>query len=341
MVAAAAAMTSLFGAMIAYPSTVTSTMRTVVSISQDVGVAILRIDFGSPGQLRRSGIVKGVRIMLKTDNIIRKFIPSVPVLSRNKPLMAVLDVVDRVISFPFPEFRNLPPNRFRIRTGAGNRILFNQPYFSKYGYDLWLHFLNNLITFSDHIVDIGSGCGRFAYAVRDHAAFTGHYTGIDVDLEMVTWCQKHFPADRFTFFHANIFSAVYNPLGNKEPYRLPLQNESVDLVCSQSLFTHLLEGDLANYVAESYRVLRKGKVMAMSCFCIEDLRDANWLGDRWTFKDRIQNAFVENLKYPEAAVAYSRDFLVKIAREAGFVDCEVRAAGRPVFQSVLFCRKQG
>jgi SAM-dependent methyltransferase len=263
----------------------------------------------------------------------------VPVLSRIKPLMTVLDVVDRATSLPFAEFRDLPPNRFRIRVGVGNRILFNQPFFLKYSSDLWLYFLTDLITLSDHIVDIGSGCGRFAYAVRDHSAFTGHYTGIDVDLEMVTWCQQHFPADRFTFVHANIFSAVYNPLGSKDPYRLPLENESADLVCSQSLFTHLLESDLANYIAESYRVLRKGKVMIMSCFCVEDLLDANWLGDRWTFKNRIQNAFVENLNYPEAAVGYSRDFLVKLGRQAGFVDCEVRAVPRPQFQSVFFCRK--
>lgn len=275
--------------------------------------------------------------MREVDRIIRKFTPSVAALSRNKPLMAVLDVLDRGISLPFPEFRNLPPNRFRIRTGVGNRILFNQAGFVTYGYNLWFHVLNNFITFSDYVVDIGSGCGRFAYAVRAHAAFTGHYTGIDVDLEMVTWCQKQFPADRFTFVHANVFNSVYNSLGNKGPYQLPLQDESVDLVCSQSLFTHLLESDLADYVAESFRVLRNGKVMAMSCFCVEDLQDTHLLGGRWTFEHRVQNAFVENQQYPEAAVGYARDFLVKTAREAEFLDCEVH----PGEQSVLIGRKPG
>ncbi len=249
--------------------------------------------------------------------------------------MAVLDVVDRGISLPFSEFRHLPPNRFRMRTGVGNRILFNQAGFVTYGYFLWLHLLKNFITFSDHVVDIGSGCGHLAYAVRDHGAFTGRYTGIDVDLEMVTWCQKHFPVDRFTFVHANLFNGVYNPSGSKEPYRLPVENESADLVCSQSLFTHLLESDLGNYVAESYRVLRKGKAMAMTFFCVEDLQDSHLLGGRWTFKHRIQNAFVEDLRYPEAAVAYTRDFLVRMGRDAGFLHCEVH----PGMQSVLICRK--
>jgi hypothetical protein len=59
------------------------------------------------------------------------------------------------------------------------------------------------------------------------------------------------------------------------------------------------------------------------------------LGGRWTFEHRVQNAFVENQQYPEAAVGYARDFLVKTAREAGFPDCEVH----PGEQSVLIGRK--
>lgn len=250
--------------------------------------------------------------------------------------MAVLDVLDRGVSLPFPEFRGPPPNRFRIRIGVGNRIFFNQAAFIQYGYGTWMMLMKHFGTLSDHVVDIGSGCGRTAYAVKDNPFFTGHYTGIDVDLEMITWCQQHFPADQFTFVHADIYSSVYNPSGSKELYRVPLEDESADLVFSQSLFTHLLEDDLRNYVAESYRVLRSGKLMAMSVFCIEDMQDASLLGDRWTFTHRVRNAFVESPKYPEAAVAYTRDFLVRTAREAGFADCEVHAT---VPQSGLICRK--
>ena len=64
--------------------------------------------------------------MSRFDAIVRRLVPSVPALSRNRLLMAPLDLLDRVISLPFAEARKLPPNRLRIRVGVGNRILFNQ-----------------------------------------------------------------------------------------------------------------------------------------------------------------------------------------------------------------------
>jgi SAM-dependent methyltransferase len=273
--------------------------------------------------------------MKQVDRVIRKFLPSTPTLSANRPVMALLDLFDRGTSLPYPEFRRLPPNRFRIRVGVGNRILFNQNYFIKYGYKTWFDLLKNYVTFSDHIVDIGSGCGRTAFAVRDHAAFTGHYTGIDVDKEMVEWCSENFPSDHFTFVHANTFSKVYNPKGVPGPYRLPVDDSSVDLVFSQSLFTHLLEEDLENYVKESFRVLRPGKTMAMGVFCIENLRAASLLGGRWTFPHRVKSAYVESLQYPEAATGYERDFLLDMARRIGFSECEIR----PATQSLFVCKK--
>ena len=53
------------------------------------------------------------------------------------------------------------------------------------------------------------------------------------------------------------------------------------------------------------------------------------LGGRWTFRSRVGEAFVENANLPEAAVAYSRDFLERACRRAGFDDVEViRRAGQ-------------
>jgi SAM-dependent methyltransferase len=275
--------------------------------------------------------------MMSVDRFVRKLVPSVATVSRNRALMAVLDVLDRGISLPFPEFRSLPPNRFRIRVGVGNRILFNQAYYISYSFGTWMYLLSEFTNLSAQVIDIGCGCGRTAYAVRDNPEFTGHYTGIDVDREMITWCKKHFPTERFTFLHADVFSSIYNPLGSREQYKLPLANEVADLVFSQSLFTHLLEGELTNYVSESYRVLREGKVMVMGVFCVDDIREAGLVGDRWTFRHQMGNAMVETLQYPEAAVGYSRDFLVRVAREAGFSTCEVRR-GDP--QSLLVCYKR-
>jgi hypothetical protein len=42
------------------------------------------------------------------------------------------------------------------------------------------------------------------------------------------------------------------------------------------------------------------------------------LGGRFTFEHQIANAYIENRKYPEAAVAYKGEFLIEKARKIGF-----------------------
>ena len=146
--------------------------------------------------------------------------------------------------------------------------------------------------------------------------FEGLYTGIDIDAEMVRWCQHHFPAKRFQFICADHHSTVYNPGGRKnERYRVPLDDQSQDYVFSTSLFTHLLEEDLLNYTRESFRALKSGAVMEMTVFCLDSI--GNHLGGRWTFNHRIGEARAKNPKMPEAAVAYTKDYLLSRCRQVG------------------------
>jgi SAM-dependent methyltransferase len=211
------------------------------------------------------------------DAIVRRLVPSVPVLSRNRLLMAPLDLLDRLISLPFAEARKLPPNRLRIRVGAGNRILFNQFQHRLVPVNFWVGvFATGLVRLDSRILDIGCGCGRYAATLRDFAwagrKFTGHYTGIDIDREMVAWCRAHFPADHFTFKLADVPSAVYNPgCSGVEVPAFDVADDSQDFVFALSLLTHLLEQELQHYLAETWRVLAPGATMHMTVFCMDHL----------------------------------------------------------------------
>ena len=72
--------------------------------------------------------------------------------------------------------------------------------------------------------------------------------------------------------------------------------------------------------------------MYMTFFCL----DSVGLGDRWSFKHKIGNAYVEDLKYPEAAVAYSREFMENLGKSTGFSDVSVNTNQA---QSTFVCRK--
>jgi hypothetical protein len=70
----------------------------------------------------------------------------------------------------------------------------------------------------------------------------------------------------------------------------------------------------------------------MTFFCIDDLRDLNFLGGRWPFPHRDGPAYVENPQYPEAAVAYDRSWMIKAFEDAGFTMVRTEL---PDFQSTI------
>ena len=288
--------------------------------------------------------------MLNINLLLRKIIPSTVILSRNYISGKTLDLIDKLIPMPFPELRNLPPNRFRLRIGVENSLVFNHIKYRYRATNFWFYvFSSGFCNTKSNIIDLGSGCGRCAIHLRDYnflqsSSFKGKYIGVDVDSEMIDWCKKNFPSENFTFLLVNKHSTIYNPKINDktEKFKLPVKAESQDFVFAMSLFTHLLEKDLIEYFEESFRLMKKEAYLIGTVFCIDDLRESNLLGkrNRWTFKHTLNNSFIESQKFPEAAVAYKRDYLIEKAKNIGFKEVKLTndiKEGHP--NNLLICRK--
>jgi SAM-dependent methyltransferase len=278
------------------------------------------------------------------DRAIRKIFPSTSRLTFNPLFRTIINAFDVVPRLIYSEFRDLPPNHLRVRIGVGNRILNNQVHFLVHARDFWMFvFTQGLADAGSNILDIGSGCGRWAHWLRDYnfrgRRFTGSYVGIDIDGEAIAWCEKHYDAERFRFHHSTHGSVSYHQHGEKTAhYRVPEPDGTFDLVVSNSLLTHVLEGELENYIQESYRLLKPGGAIMHSHFNL-DYPPATY-GTRHTFQHPLGNARVESLEQPEAAVAYRTDYLFKVARAAGFKDCEiVHMPGGAQHQPILLCKK--
>ncbi len=280
---------------------------------------------------------------LSFDRAIRKLFPSTSRLTFNPFFKVVINAFDIVPKLVFPEFRDLPPNHLRVRIGVGNRILNNQVHFLVHARDFWMFvFSEGLANTKSSILDIGSGCGRWAHWLRDYnfrgRRFTGTYAGIDIDAEAIAWCEKHYDAERFRFHHSTHSSVSYNQRGETSQYRVPEADGTMDLVVSNSLLTHVLEAELENYLRESYRLLRTDGAIMHSHFNL-DYPPATY-GTRHTFQHVIGNAYVESLEQPEAAVAYRTDYLFRLARRIGFKHCEiVHMPGGAQHQPILLCKK--
>ncbi|GMU55147.1 MAG: hypothetical protein AMXMBFR33_42930 [Candidatus Xenobia bacterium] len=284
--------------------------------------------------------------MNRFDRLIRRIVPSTVVLSRN-PLIQFLGWAnDLWLRLLYPEMRALPPNHLRMRVGVGNRIFFNQILCLRSGYNFWLFaFAKGFCRLDSSIVEIGCGYGRKPEHLKNFRMggerFTGRYVGVDIDPDLLGFARNHFPPDQFQFLQTTQGSTTYASNGARLPgseFRFPLPDASQDFVFSTSLFTHLLEAELANYVRESLRILKPGGTMLMNYFCYDHLSSLQQLRGRWTFHHQVGQARVESLESPEAAVAYGRSFMEDLCRTLGFSEATT-LLDHQMMQSQVLCRK--
>ena len=115
---------------------------------------------------------------------------------------------------------------------------------------LWKRFPHDL-HFST-IVDLGCGYGRhIIYLAQKHQLTCDRYYGIDISETMLRRLLAYKQDSNF-FDTAEMF-IICMPLG-----KLPIPNESVDLVCASSVFLHLSKKDTELTLAEVYRILKPG-----------------------------------------------------------------------------------
>lgn len=273
---------------------------------------------------------------MRVDRILRLVVPSVPVLART-PLAPVLDLADYFIKRTHPEWAHLPPASLRMRIGVGNHILRNHKYFIESGQAIVSELEGRGYLKPDsHVLELGCGCGRNAIAISKFLSKSGTYIGQDVDSEMIQWCQTHLQTERVHFYHADVFSKVYNPKGTPaDSYSFPSADGSTSLIISISVFSHLLYSDFSHYVRESSRVLSSGGHLHMTLFLLDFLKSR--LGDRWTFSHKLDNCYVDSLRYPEAAVAFELDTVQQILSSNGLSIVDIY--NKDLHQQTLIARK--
>lgn len=177
-----------------------------------------------------------------------------------------------------------------------------------------------------HIFDIGCGCGRLAYtfATDPEMARRGvKYTGMDVDRKSVEWCAANISKRNpgFTFYHVDMKSVVYNPKGRHEAknYNFPHPPESFDLIVLTSVFSHLLEDEVRQYLRELARVLKPSGVVYASFYTYKEKAEAVGPVPRRKaiFPFYHGHYALESELYPENAVAFQEDHLREMIRSSG------------------------
>ena len=214
------------------------------------------------------------------------------------------------------------PHHLVTLTGAGPETLepFGRAHIEKY--EKYLGLFPQM-----RFMDLGCGIGRDAFQLLDYLRDDGSYTGIDVTRDSIVWCQKNITPrhPRFCFHHSDAYSELYNPFGLKTSmdYRLPAADGSVDRIALASVFTHLLEDEVAHYMREFRRVLKPGGLVYASFFLYTPealLAAVNSGNTAWkaTFECALGDGVYGNDPlYPRGAVAYTDAAMQRMLGKAG------------------------
>lgn len=237
---------------------------------------------------------------------------------------------------------DLEPPKGLIYTGTRN--------FIKQGEQWREMFIDYGLKSEDRFLDIGSGIGRIAVGLTPY--LKGKYEGFEAIELGVLWCKENitikFP--NFNFRYVALYNDLYNSGGQSaETYRFEYEDSSFDFAASISVFSHMIDKEVVNYLSETHRVL-KGNGILVATFFIMNEESKSFLKESksdFDFKFEFDNYFLMDKNVKSANVAFKEEYLLNIINGSGFIVVEYikgHWCGRTktktlAFQDILVLRK--
>ena len=204
------------------------------------------------------------------------------------------------------------------------------------------------------ILDIGSGIGRMAVPFIGYLNHDGSYEGIDIVKTGINWCNKNISKinPQFKFIHSDIYNDLYNTKGviKGEEYVFPYRDEEFDIAFLTSVFTHMLQAEVEQYIKEIARVLKVGGKCLATFFILNDesfsLMNTTEDSFKFPFNHGEYSFMSEDTK--TANVAYNQQWIERIMNENGLKVEVVRygfwsgrdKAAFPDFQDIIIVSKE-
>ena len=183
------------------------------------------------------------------------------------------------------------------------------------------------------VFDFGCGCGRVARKlIMQSEVPIRSYLGVDLFDESVQWAQQNLtPANpAFQFRHHDVFNAQFNPLSKQEFATLEGANSQFSLVTAESVFTHIIERYLENYLSECRRILSCDGILRASWFLFDKVG--------FPMMQESQNCLYINVDDLTNATIYDYNFVRSMYRKNGMTIFAIIPPPVRGFQWFLFAK---
>lgn len=109
------------------------------------------------------------------------------------------------------------------------------------------------LTPSSHLLDVGCGTGQLTVALTDYLDANGFYCGTDIAPEAIAFCQRQFVRPNFVFCIS-------------EMTRLRVNDRRFDVAYFGSVFTHMYAEEIRDLLRDTARVMRSGGWIVADAF---------------------------------------------------------------------------
>lgn len=206
----------------------------------------------------------------------------------------------------------IPPKSL-IYTGSGD--------FLKQGSEWKEFFIDNGLQPEHSFLDIGSGIGRIAIGLKDY--LKGEYQGFEAMEVGADWCRNNITPKypNFNFKYVNLHNDLYNSEGlDAAEYVFDYTRDSFDYACAISVFTHMIDTEVANYLEQASKVIKRNGHLVATFFIMDkdtkqrlDTSETNF-----RFDHAYENYYLMDKKVKGANVCFKKEYLLKIIDASGF-----------------------
>lgn len=210
----------------------------------------------------------------------------------------------------------LVPPKGKIFIGSGDFLKIGNQFFQYFK-----HYGN--LTPDSSVLDIGCGIGRMAVPFTGYLSPNGKYEGFDIVKSGIEWCAKNITS-RYPNFHFKLIPLqndlyIDGKLEKAANLKFPYENNSFDFVFLTSVFTHMLEDDVTNYISEIHRVLKDDSICFATFFILDEESESVMnAGGKKQFNFHYTNYSLMDDQLKEANVAYRKDFLFENLKKHNF-----------------------